>query len=154
MTHLLTISKSEDWYEDDPDWNFDITCTDPKTCNGFETCPEPHVINGFSAGDGPYDSECLACEYGEKSSFKHSPVCDNDEFEFHGVMHTWQSFEFGWTVPFDGCVVIASRNWSDGVGESGWEIASAHGPGIYDVDVDWGDFGPILFHVARVDTAA
>lgn len=155
MSHLLTIVKSEDWFEDDPDWDFDIECTSPATCNGFKTCPERHILDGFDAATGPYgDHGCLACEYGEKSSFKHNALCDNDEIEFHGVLHTWRDHEFGWTVPFEGCIVADSQNWSDGVAEGGWEIAREHGEGTYEIDVDWGDFGPILFHVARRETAA
>jgi len=138
MSHLLTVSKSGDEPDDWTYWTFSIECMSPGECVGWTECLEPHVIDGASAG-GPY--ECSGCDDG---STAHVPWCDSEEFEFHGEMHTWQSW-YGWCIPFVGCIVAESNYY-----ESAWGIATEHGPGVYVVDTDWDDGDLTLLHVRSV----
>jgi hypothetical protein len=137
MTHLLTITPTEDHTEEDSDYRFEITCHEPEKCNGFWECMEPHKVDGKSAAAGPYD-----CSYDD-------PWCDEDEFEFHGVVHTWH-YGWGWTVPYPGCVVAANEHWTD----DAWDIAREHGPGVHEVDDDWNDDSCILIWLRKVGEAA
>jgi hypothetical protein len=129
--HIVTIRESEDHHPDDPDYRYGIECVAPEKCGGWQECLEPHEVDGKSAADGPW-----SCDSAD-------PWCDEDEFEFHGVVHTWH-YGYGWTVPFDGCVVQAS--------DSGWgdlyEIARDYGPGRYVVADEWDDTDCYLTYVA------
>jgi hypothetical protein len=129
--HIVTIRESEDHHPDDPDYRCEIECIAPEKCGGWWECMEAHEVDGVSAADGPYASVCPSCG-GEGD--EHVPWCDRDEFEFHGVEHTWR-YGYGWTVPYEGCIVQAN--------DSGWDdlydIAREHGPGRYLVDDDWDD---------------
>lgn len=132
--HLLTVTKSDDWFPDQPAWDGAITCLSPTTCNGWWECHEPHEVDGKSAASGPYD-----CDDSD-------PWCDEDEYEFHGVQHTWH-YGSGWTVPYEGCVVQTV----DTISDSAYEIGQAHGEGTYQVDDEWGDPGECdLLFVGRV----
>lgn len=119
--HVLTVTKHADWHPDDPYWVWDVACATPDLCGGWWECLNPHEVDGVSAADGPYDGD------------ETLPWCDEDEFEFHGVLHTWR-YGHGWTVPYDGCVVQTAD-----LGDDVCEIAREHGPGSYVVDDDWDD---------------
>lgn len=130
--HLLTITKSDDWHEDEPCWDWSLTCQAPNLCGGWWECSETHEVDGLSASDGPY-----ACETS-------APWCDEDEFEFHGVTHTWR-YGWGWTVPYEGCVV-QTADIGDGVDD----IAREHGEGTYEVDDDWDETSCYIAFGTRV----
>lgn len=120
--HILTITTTEDHTADDPDYRWDVECLAPEKCDGWQECLEPHEVDGKSAASGPYDCD------------EDAPWCDEDEYEFHGVLHTWR-WGNGWTVPFEGCVVSANDSTCDSV----YDIAREHGAGRYQVDDDWDD---------------
>lgn len=141
--HLLTVTKHADWHEDEPYWDGSITCQAPSLCNGWWECGEPHEVDGVSAADGPYDSECPG-EHGVSTDRAgHLPWCDEDEFEFHGVLHTWR-YGNGWTVPYDGCVVQTAD-----IAEYVDDIAREHGEGTFVVDDEWDDTSVYLHFVTR-----
>lgn len=112
--HILTISRDEGALHrlskyrepDEQDrkdyYSVSIECPTPEYCAGWEECREPHTSpDGFlSAEDGPYDTDCGT---GETDCV---PWCGRDDFEFHGIEHTWR-WGHGWTVPYDGCIVAA-----------------------------------------------
>lgn len=133
--HVLTVTKGEDWFEDQPDWRGTITCLAPGGCGGWWECDEPHEVGGVSAGAGPYGCADDA------------PWLDQDEFEFHGVLHTWR-YGAGWTVPFEGCVVQTAD-----VCDAVYDIGQDHGEGTFVVDDDWGDPGDCTLHYVRPATA-
>lgn len=143
VTHHIVITKSPDWHEDDPCWDGEIVCVTPETCEGWQECLEDHggADPGECPGEHPDDRDAPRSE--------HVPWCDEYEFEFHGVVHTWQ-YGYGWTVPYQGCVVIGSDEWSDGVSEAADEIGHAHGEGTYEVDVDWWDESPVIHYAGEV----
>lgn len=128
--HTLTITTRESpiayaglWgsVRYDLDYESSITCT-TTGCNGWQECREPHVVEGYDGpNDGPDDSE------------EDAPWADREEFEFHGVLHTWRG-GWGWTVPFVGCV-LAEQDLADYI----HDIYAEHGPGEYLVDDDWWD---------------
>lgn len=151
--HLLNVAKGTDWTEDDHEWNWSITCLAPEKCGGWQECGKEHRLEGVSAADGPYDNDCpgwhgpyLADDAHDKrmqaESAQHYPWCDEDEFEFHGVLHTWR-YGYGWTIPFDGCAVAANLSWAD----EAWDIADEHGEGSHVVDDDWDDTDLTLIYV-------
>ncbi|WP_280389285.1 hypothetical protein [Nocardia wallacei] len=75
------------------DGTITVECPPPGTC-GFIRCDEPHKADGFDADDGgPYDCSPDA------------PYEGMEEFEFHGIEHTWIDHLDGWSVPYTGCVV-------------------------------------------------
>lgn len=131
--HLLTITKHEDWTEDEPYWDWSITCQSVDLCNGWLECRESHEIDGTSAEDGPYECD-------ESAAW-----CDEDVFMFHGVEHNWR-YGHGWTVPYEGCVVQSADSLSDDVHDIGLE----YGEGTYAVEDDWDDEWCWLTVVTRV----
>ena len=143
--HHLTIVKGDDWFEDQPDWDGSITCLAPAKCGGWWECGETHGVNGTSAGDGPYGADCPGCIVPLGADEAHLPWCDEDEFEFHGVLHTWR-YGYGWTVPYDGCVVQAADDVCDAV----YDIGQEHGEGTYFVDDEWDDTSCSLVFASRV----
>lgn len=74
------------------------------------------------------------------------PWCDEDEFVFHGVPHTWR-YGYGWTVPFEGCVVDANDSCVD----EAYDIAREHGPGTHEVDDDWDETTCYLIWVRTIE---
>lgn len=76
-----------------PEWpddrDYDVACTDRQRCKGWLECLEPHDVDGRAAGS-PYIGDVA------------DPWWGADEFEFHGVTHTWRE-GYGWTVPHPGC---------------------------------------------------
>lgn len=73
-------------------YTYSVICLTPGGCGGWEECSEDHEVDGKDAGDGPYDCD------------EDDPWEGWDEFESHGVVHTWMCSN-GWTVPFKGCIV-------------------------------------------------
>jgi hypothetical protein len=111
--HTLTITESDHWTHEDPDWDFKITCWAPSTCEGWIECSGDH------AGYDPEDEE--------------SPAFDEyEDVEIHGLLHEWRN---NWVVPFPGCIVDASE-WID----DAREIARQEGPGTYWVASEWGGY--------------
>ena len=138
--HILVVTKSDDWHPDQHDYDFAIECVEPDLCNGWWECREEHGVDGLDADLGPYDADAP----------EDAPWYDEDEFEFHGVMHTWR-YSAGWTVPFPGCVVAAQGCLPD----EALNIAHAHGEGRHVVDDEWGDPGELWLHyVVPADTPA
>jgi hypothetical protein len=142
--HLLTITKSSDWHEDEPYWDWSVTCVAPDRCGGWQECGKKHEVDGTSATDGPYDGDCPGGHGVSTDRAGHLPWCDEDEFEFHGVWHTWR-YGNGWTVPYPGCVVQTAD-----IGEYADDIAREHGEGTYVVDDEWDDTSCYLTFVTRV----
>lgn len=109
-----------------------VICPDGNGCSGWIECGDPHEVEGESAACGPYSCNCddenaRDCLSGDSPP----PWYDEEEFEFHGVMHTWRS-GFGWTVPYTGCIV----NFGDYELPHGYEQLSL---GEHKVDDDWDD---------------
>jgi hypothetical protein len=136
--HTVTITESDDHSEEYPDYDSTIDCLNPNLCGGYQECTEKHEVDGVSASDGPWDCECPGDHGTEGNEGVHYPWCDEDEFEFHGILHTYR-YGWNWTVPYRGCVV-ASADVSDDV----YDIARTKGPGTYPVDDDWSDESCIL----------
>lgn len=76
--------------EADPAYTYTIECPGRPHCNGWQECREPHQVDGRDAD--PDDAE------------EGDPQEGAEEWEFHGVLHTWSGWN-GWTVPYVGCVV-------------------------------------------------
>jgi len=106
-----------------------VECSNPAACDGWEECLEPHEVDGVSAADGPYETVCgmNPCRI---------PWCGQDEYFFHGALHTWQSGNSCWSLPVKGCPVARFAEEVDDV--------PLDRPGRWVVDVDWGDWGPII----------
>jgi hypothetical protein len=143
--HLITIRRSPDWPHDDlppgtpwspnddDDYGWEITCLDPGTCIGWESCRLdyqhdtrvrdgiPSVAPHWAHGPDDIESDGTVWEGAE-------------EADFHGVTHTWH-WDWGWTVPYVGCIVAAQ----DGVCDEAHDIACELGPGSYICDTDWYD---------------
>lgn len=114
--HVLTIKPNDFHTEDDPSWDWEVACTRPERCNGWEECSKDHP------GMDPTDEE--------------SPAYDQyEDVEIHGILHEWQ-WSYGWTVPYVGCIV--NSGLAD-LFDSVYEIARDSGPGEYRVDDDWDD---------------
>lgn len=77
--------------------SYRLECPGKPHCDGYTECREKHEIDGTDASDGPF--ECPPDQ----------PWYEQEEFEFHGVLHTWHDW-CSWTVPFKGCVVAAASN--------------------------------------------
>lgn len=94
--HVLVIEPDAAYAERFPDapveYRWAIECLVPEKCGGWQECPESHQIDGEPTNDGPWESDETA------------PWYEEEEYEFHGVWHEWR-YGYGWTVPFDGCVV-------------------------------------------------
>lgn len=123
-THTLTVAYSQGHAEDDPDFDLTLTCSDPAACPGWVEC------------DGDHSAA---------TEQDHDDALDGEEVMLHGVAHE-HHYGFGWTVPFEGCAVVAN-DWSD----YAWDIARDHGPGEHLVEPDWDDdlVGLILTEDAR-----
>lgn len=122
--HFVVITKIEadstdpDDLPEVGDWH--IECSDPASCDGWIECDGNHIANaGEDASAGPYQART------------DQPWCDEEEFAFHGVMHTWR-YGHGWTVPYDPCPVIG---FSDTDLPDGIPVEL----GRYEVDVEWDD---------------
>jgi hypothetical protein len=121
---------------DDPDgFRYRIECRAPKSCDGWIECDLVHAVGGLSADDeGPFDCH------------PDDPWFGREEFEFHGVIHTWQG-EHGWTAPFEGCVVA----WADWVPPEEMETLPA---GRYEVEDDWDDTSVHLDYVGPEEVSS
>ena len=123
-------------YPEHPDErSYTIVCIDPQRCVGWSECSEPHEIDGSSASCGPYQCDrpddqpsCLGDEPDEGLRPR-PPWYDQEEFEFHGVVHTWR-LGWGWTVPYQGCIVVDAERPS---GADDTPI------GVWEIDEEWFD---------------
>ena len=118
--HILHVSPDGD--------GFEIECVAPDTCNGWIECGEPHAVDGIDANYGPY-----GCD-------ESAPWFDEDEWEFHGKLHTWRH-GYGWTLPYPGCVVAGSGGVEapDDLWEETVDGEHRLKPGRWLVDDDWDD---------------
>lgn len=133
--HLIVTKDDDDFDPEYPYFKTAVVCLSPAKCGGWQECRESHEMPGMPTNDGPWDSD------------ESAPWCDQDYFTFHGVEHEWRS-GYGWTVPFEGCVVAAD----DSVGDNAHDIGVAHGEGTYLVDDDWDDEYVTLAIIERVVT--
>lgn len=104
---------------------FTIECLAGNGCNGWIECRKPHMVGDLDARVGPYCDD-------------DAPWCDFEEWEFHGVVHTWR-YGWGWTVPYPGCVVAGSGVDAP---DDLWETTDGERrlrPGRWLVDDDWDD---------------
>lgn len=107
-------------HSDDRTWS--IECPPDNGCSGWMECDQVHEVEGHgNAEDGPDDSE------------ESAPWAEMDRFEFHGVMHEWNTWGHGWTVPWPGCVVAGS-DWTEP--PEGMDDLPA---GRYPIEDDWDD---------------
>lgn len=103
----------------DTDYGYSIECPG---CNGWQECREEHSVEGYDGlNDGPDGSP------------EDAPWFEEEEFIFHGELHTWH-WGHGWTVAYKGCVVRANES-----GDDANNIALTYGPGDYLVGEDWDD---------------
>lgn len=117
-----------------------IQCTVEGGCGGWQACDALHEANGLSAEGGPYETVCSCAE--TESTTCSTPWCGHDEFEFHGVEHTWR-WSWGWTVPYEGCPVAASdAELPDGI--------DTERDGRWLVDDDWDDTSCYLVLVREI----
>lgn len=123
--------------------SYGTKCMATNGCGGWIECRESHEVDGKKADCGPYDCDCggedgPSC-LGETEA-DYAPWYDREEFEFHGVEHTWR-YGHGWTVPYTGCIVA----WGDYELPDGSEDLPR---GEYQVDDDWDDTDCYLLLVA------
>lgn len=113
--HWLIVERDEAYlaqHPDDPDHpalTYAIECSDVAACPGWIECMEDH--SGAPEDDG-----------------------DDDEVTIHGVPHTYR-YGYGWVVDYPGCPVQGAAHEGDDM----VEIGRSHGPGRYELDVDWDD---------------
>lgn len=114
----------------DLDYAATLDCPGPDYCHGWEECMECREVADFDDDD----------VWGDSSG--------EEQRVLHGVDHTWHD-GWGWTIPFDGCVVRADP---DQIGDSIHEIVADYGDGDYLVeDVWWDGTSVSLLMVGRVD---
>lgn len=112
--------------EDSDSHLYEVECPGRPACDGFIECRERHTAEGFDADDG---------EFGDPNDCPPDvPWEGMDEFEFHGVVHTFWSTHW-WTVPYDGCVVRDHPYFP----ECAEELLCELPPGRYPVRGHWGD---------------
>lgn len=150
VSHILVISLDRDtqarldageyvFPEDAESHEHSIVCPYTGGCGGWIGCQQPHEVDGKSASCGPED--CI-CDDGQPSCLgedggEHPPWYDQEDFEFHGVMHTWRHGH-GWTVPYDGCIVRYN---------SSYDLPYEYDElplGEHEVDAEWDDTGCTL----------
>lgn len=97
--HVLVIEPDAAYAARFPDapteYRWSIECLNLEKCGGWQECPESHEVEGQPVNDGPWDSD------------ESAPWFEEEEFEFHGVLHEYR-WGHGWTVPFEGCVVASN----------------------------------------------
>ena len=130
--HVLVIEPDTAYADRFPDfpveYRWRIECANVEKCGGWTECPEPHEVDGTSAADGPWDA------------LESAAWCDEDYFTFHGVEHEWHD-GYGWTVPFEGCVVAATAED---------QPISPMRPGRWVVHDDWDDEWVYLTVVSEI----
>lgn len=114
--HTLHVTRARDWTEGDPFYDWTIECHNIDLCGGWIECREYHG----DADGGPW--ECG----------QDDPWAEQEEYEFHGVTHTWR-YEHDWTVPYHGCVPQIAGD------DSAREIAYHKGEGSWLIGDDWDD---------------
>ena len=142
--HTIHITVKNPYYYSSPLWgggfvqrkeaddiSFIIDCPG---CDGWQECTEDHGTH--FPEDCPTPEEECYCD-----------PCEGDEFEFHGVLHTFRWTANDWTVPYPGCVVKANES----VDEFVVEIAYIYGPGSYLVEDEWSDYDVYLTAVSMAD---
>lgn len=135
-THILTVSEDLKYSAQFPDFpktsHVTLDCPENNGCSGWVECQEDHVIDGKTVGD-PDDPE---------ETDEDDPWAGAEEFEIHGVLHTWQG-GYGWCVDIVGCAVT----YSD------WEAPDhAHDLpyGNYEVDAEWDEEVVILTYADQL----
>lgn len=133
--HVLVIEPDTAYAERFPDadieYRWRIECLSPEKCGGWQECSESHEVPGVPVNDGPWDSD------------ESAPWFEQDYFTFHGVEHEWRS-GYGWTVPFDGCVVAYNSPFYD------CPIDPLR-PGRWVVDDEWDDEWMTLVAIEELD---
>lgn len=133
--HIIIRREEADYAEsypgETPEFEDHLEC--PVGCSGWQECrEEKHTVPGYDGeNSGPWESD------------EDAPWYDEEEFEFHGVLHTWNGYGYGWTVPYEGCVV-GGNDWSDPYG-----IPDREGKWL--VDDDWDDTTVTLTSVCELD---
>jgi hypothetical protein len=128
----LDTEYAEKYPNEPPEFLNHVEC--PVGCNGWQECTEDvHKVPGYDGvNDGPYESD------------EDAPWCDEEEYEFHGVLHTWNGNGYGWTIPFNGCVVSAN-DYSDP-----YDIPERAGKWL--VDDDWDDSTVSLTGIVEMES--
>lgn len=97
---------------------YEIVCpASPCPDGGWMECSQEHICEhgcdareGFEEND-PDGKECPGFKKklpglpGEPDEYSLNCWDGEEDFEFHGVEHTYR-YGHGWTVPFEGCIVI------------------------------------------------
>ena len=119
--HVLVIEPDTAYAERFPsaptEYRWRIECASVEKCGGWQECRESHEVLGMPTNEGPWESS------------EDAPWYDQDFFTFHGVEHEWHD-GYGWTVPFEGCVVAATAED---------QPISPMRPGRWVVNDDWSD---------------
>lgn len=122
-----------------------LICPGGDDCVGWTECREDHICeHGCNARDGfeendPDGKECPGFRkklpelaiIGYPDEWSLNCWEGKEEFEFHGVAHTYRH-GWGWTMPFKGCIVAEIATDPP----DGWNDRSR---GEYRVDEDWFD---------------
>lgn len=138
--HYVVVTKRED-YDPENGWfdNFDYDIECVGKCEGWIECFKEHKYIGIEANP---DDGCPRCQYLDENEIKygqsgfnegHEPWCDEEEFEFHGELHTWRHSN-GWTLPYPGCVVAGNDSL-----EIPSEIVDLNKAGRFEIDPVWYD---------------
>lgn len=132
--------------EDVEDREYELRCVDPSSCNGWTECPElvHRCEHGCNAADGPDENdpdggECPGFKkklpdlaiIGYPAEYTYNCWAGEEDFEFHGVMHTYQHGH-GWVVPYPGCVV-------DAIAEMPPDDAHLYPIGEHEIEDEWDD---------------
>jgi hypothetical protein len=119
------------------DRRYDIECPRGNGCTGWLSCQDQHLCpHGTDAKHGPDD--CFWCT---EPPLTHTCYCGQEEFEFHGILHTWR-YGWGWTIPFTKGCIVAYSDWEPP--DEAYKLPI----GEYEVEDDWDDDTPYLELVA------
>lgn len=128
--HVLVKRLHPDLQGVDDEYAYDLECPGAPHCTGWQECDQTHEVDGISAANGPDEPldtcECDGCLVCSCPSLPWDGV---EEFEFHGVVHTWH-IGYGWTVPYNGCVVREHDLEEH-------DLLLDEPPGRYLVDAEW-----------------
>jgi hypothetical protein len=98
-------------------YRYRLECPGPEFCQGISECMDDHVVDGRDAHWGPWECE------------EDDPWADEEEFEFHGEVHTWTD-EYRWTVPCKGCWIHLEDQEPD-------DLLLDQPVGRYVVELEW-----------------
>lgn len=105
-----------------PAYTYSIECPGRPHCDSRIECYKPHKVDDRDADEGPYD-----CEDGDT-------WCGAEDYEFHGVMHTWME-DLGWTVAAEDCGA-KTHPW---LHDTASDLLYDKPPGRYPVRVSWAE---------------